>query len=121
MHVRASVAPSDQWQSDAEALRVFGEKTISDGFSGGCVATQMCFDRGLRTCHGGVGLVPTAMGPSIQRLESTIFFGQRLKCRQIATSQQTVGRFPALGRTDLGHMTCEHIVRKTQRGKYRVQ
>ncbi len=50
------------------------------------------------------------MDPLIENLKSTTFFGKRLTRRQIADIQETVGRFPKLSRTELGHTLCEHLL-----------
>ena len=49
------------------------------------------------------------MDPLIENLKSTTFFGKRLTRRQIADIQETVGLFPKLSRTELGHTICEHL------------
>ena len=46
------------------------------------------------------------MDPLIENLKSTTFFGKRLTRRQIADIQETVGLFPKLSRTELGHTIC---------------
>ncbi len=61
------------------------------------------------------------MDPLIENLKSTTFFGKRLTRRQIADIQETVGRFPKLSRTELGHTLCEHLHWQTPNGSNRLQ
>ena len=53
----------------------------------------------------------------IENLKSTTFFGKRLTRRQIADIQETVGLFPKLSRTELGHTICEHLRWQTPKGE----
>ncbi len=57
----------------------------------------------------------------IRQLRSTTFGGERLTRRQIAAIQETVGLFPKLSRTELGHTICEHLGWRTPTGRYRIQ
>ena len=56
------------------------------------------------------------MDPLSKNLKSTTFCGKRLTRRQIAAVQESVGRFPCLSRSDLGHTICEHLGWKTPSG-----
>lgn len=60
------------------------------------------------------------MDPLIENLKSTTFFGKRLTRRQIADIQETVGLFPKLSRTELGHTICEHLRWQTPKGSNRI-
>ena len=60
------------------------------------------------------------MDPLIENLKSTTFFGKRLTRRQIAAIQETVGLFPKLSRTELGHTICEHLRWQTPKGSNRI-
>ena len=59
--------------------------------------------------------------PRIEQLKSTTFLGKRLTRRQIADIQETVGLFPKLSRTELGHTICEHLGWQTPNGSNRIQ
>ena len=61
------------------------------------------------------------MDPRIRQLRSTTFGGERLRRRQIAAIQETVGRFPKLSRTELGHTICVHLGWQTPTGRNRIQ
>ncbi len=61
------------------------------------------------------------MDPRIENLKSTTFLGKRLTRRQIADIRETVGRFPKLSRTELGHTLCEHLHWQTPNGSNRLQ
>ena len=61
------------------------------------------------------------MDPLIRDLKSTTFFGERLTRRRIADIQETVGRFPKLSRTELGHTLCVHCGWQTPKGSNRLQ
>ena len=61
------------------------------------------------------------MDPLIENLKSTTFCGKRLTRRQIADIQETVGLFPKLSRTELGHTICEHLGWQTPKGSNRIQ
>ena len=63
----------------------------------------------------------TPLDPRIENLQSTTFLGKRLTRRQIAGIQETVGRFPKLSRTELGHTICEHLRWQTPKGNNRIQ
>ena len=60
------------------------------------------------------------MDPLIENLKSTTFFGKRLTRRQIADIQETVGLFPKLSRTELGHTICEHLRWQAPKGSNRI-
>ena len=60
------------------------------------------------------------MDPLIENLKSTTFFGKRLTRGQIADIQETVGLFPKLSRTELGHTICEHLRWQTPKGSNRI-
>lgn len=61
------------------------------------------------------------MDPRIRQLRSTTFGGERLTRRQIAAIQATVGTFPKLSRTELGHTICVHLGWQTPGGRNRIQ
>ena len=61
------------------------------------------------------------MDPRIRQLRSTTFGGERLTRRQIAAIQETVGTFPKLSRTELGHTICVHLGWQTPTGRNRIQ
>ncbi len=61
------------------------------------------------------------MDPRIRQLRSTTFGGERLTRRQIAAIQETVGPFPKLSRTELGHTICVHLGWQTPTGRNRIQ
>ena len=61
------------------------------------------------------------MDPRIETLKSTTFFGKRLTRRQIVDIRETVERFPALSRRELGHTICEHLGWLTPTGACRIQ
>ena len=62
-----------------------------------------------------------SIDPRIEQLKSTTFLGKRLTRRQIADIQETVGLFPKLSRTELGHTICEHLGWQTPNGSNRIQ
>ena len=61
------------------------------------------------------------MDPLIRDLKTTTFFGERLTRRRIADIQETVGCFPKLSFTELGHTLCVHFGWQTPKGSNRLQ
>ena len=61
------------------------------------------------------------MDQRIRDLASTIFCGERLSRRQIASIQETVRFFPQLSRAELGHTVCEQLGWQTPGGTNRLQ
>ena len=61
------------------------------------------------------------MGPRIEKLQSTTFFGKRLMRSQISNIQKTVKQFPSLSLRELGHTVREHLSWYTPKGDYRIQ
>ncbi len=56
----------------------------------------------------------------IAKLQSTTFFGHRLRCRQIADIHGVVRMFSQLNYTELGHTICTQPRWQTPKGRNRI-
>ena len=61
------------------------------------------------------------LGPRIEALESTTFYGKRLMRKLIALMQETVALFPKDGRRELVRTLCENFNWHTPSGTFREQ